>query len=62
MAVAGAAAQNAQQAVSLLRQVVQGEQAVAAALIEASKQASQNADAVSAPSAPGVGENVDVTA
>lgn len=64
MAASAASAQNVQQAVTMLRQVVQAEQVVAAALIEASKQAAQSAPSASAPSdsAPGVGDNLDVTA
>jgi len=60
------AAGSAQQAVAALRQTVQAEQVVAAVVVQASQQASQQAQQAApestAPSAHGVGENLDIEA
>ena len=63
---AAGSAMNVQLAVASLRQAVQTEQVAAAALIQASTQAAQQAPQAAAPDAaskvPGVGENVDIKA
>lgn len=56
------AAGSAQQAVAALRQTVQAEQVVAAVVVQASQQAQQAAPESTAPSAQGIGENLDIEA
>jgi len=63
---AAGSAQNAQQAVAVLRQVVQAEQVVASVVTEAAaqaaKDAAQSATPNNGPKTEGVGERVDVRA
>jgi len=63
---AAGSAQNAQQAVAVLRQVVQAEQVVASVVTEAAaqaaKDAAQSATSNNGPKTEGVGERVDVRA
>ena len=64
---AAGSAQNAQQAVAMLRQTVQAEQVAGSAMVEAATQAGKDAAAQNAvpdngPRTEGIGERVDVRA